>query len=311
MAVTISRVEWGGWKNCVQMSNGTVDLIVTADIGPRIMRYGFSGGQNFFKVFEDQLGKAGEPDWQFRGGHRVWLAPEDRVLTYAADNSPVEVETFPNKVIATQPIEPESGLRKQLEIRMAAKGTRVDVVHRMQNNRPEPFELSAWALTMLTPGGTAIAGFPPRGSHDHELAPTNPLVMWAFTNLKDPRWTFLEKFLVLRQDPSNSDHTKLGLFNPDTWGAYLLNHELFLKWCSTDATQPYPDMGCSCELFTSEVMLEVETLGPLTRLAPGEWVEHTEHWSLHRPVSVREWTDEAVEGTLSPALSERHIVGAR
>ena len=58
MAVTIERIAWGGWPNCYRLSNGEADLIVTSDIGPRIMRYGFAGGQNFFKVFEDQTGKS-------------------------------------------------------------------------------------------------------------------------------------------------------------------------------------------------------------------------------------------------------------
>ena len=33
-------------------------------------------------------------------------------------------------------------------------------------------------------------------------------------------------------------------------------------------------------------MLEIESLGPLTMLAPGATVEHTERWHLFRDVSV-------------------------
>jgi hypothetical protein len=303
--LSIEKIAWGGWPNCWCVTNGEVELIITSDIGPRIMRYGFAGGQNFFKVFEDQLGKSGEPDWQFRGGHRVWLAPEDRDLTYAPDNSSAQITVENGILTATQPVEPTTGLRKQLIVKMSGSGADVEVIHRMQNTTASPVEVSAWALTMLTPGGTAITGFPARGSHADILAPTNPLVMWAFTNLTDPRWTFLEKYLVLRQDPSNTDHTKLGLFNEDTWGAYLLGSELFLKWYQADPGKAYPDMGCSCELFTSEVMLEVETLGPLTRLEPNGWVDHTENWTLHRGVSVSEWSDRTLDEVLKPLLAAR------
>ena len=62
---------------------------MTGDVGPRVMHYGFAGGQNFFKEFDDQMGKTGEPDWQPRGGHRLWIAPEDIVKSYAPDNAPV------------------------------------------------------------------------------------------------------------------------------------------------------------------------------------------------------------------------------
>lgn len=305
MPVSIEKIAWGGWPNCYRISNGEADLIVTADIGPRIMRYGFTGGQNFFKVFEDQQGKSGEPDWQMRGGHRVWLAPETS-LTYAPDNDPVEIEVCNGVMKATQPIEPLTGLRKQLIVKLTPTGTAVEVVHRIQNALNETTEVSAWALTMLTPGGTAITGFPPRASHADVLSPTNPLVMWAFTDLSDSRWTFLEKYLVLRQDPANRVHNKLGHFNEDTWGAYLLGSDMFLKWSVADASSAYPDFGCSCECFVSDVMLEIETLSPLTRLEPQAWVEHTEYWSLHRDISMADWSDRTLDSTVLPLLMRRN-----
>src|SRR5579862_3212972 len=109
-AVSIEKINYKGWPNSYRIANGEVELIVTSDIGPRIMRYGFVDGQNFFKVFGDQLGKSGEPAWQFRGGHRLWLAPEDARLTYAPDNSPVEMDVQGSTLTSTQPVEPSTGL---------------------------------------------------------------------------------------------------------------------------------------------------------------------------------------------------------
>src|SRR6202795_3088202 len=85
-AVRVEKIAYKGWPNCYRITNGEVELIVTSDIGPRIMRYGFVGDQNFFKEFTESLGKTGEPAWVLRGGHRVWAAPEDAVRTYAPDN---------------------------------------------------------------------------------------------------------------------------------------------------------------------------------------------------------------------------------
>lgn len=305
MAVSIERVEWGGWPNCYRMANGEVELIVTSDIGPRIMRYGFIGGQNFLKVFEDQQGKCGEPEWQFRGGHRVWLAPESFEKTYAPDNQPAEdIRIAGNTLIATQRVEPLTGLRKQLEITLAPTGGEVTVKHRMQNTLAAPVTLSVWALTMLAQDGVAVTGFPPRGRHEDVLAPTNPLVMWAFTDLRDPRWTFLEKYLILQHDRTNHSHTKLGLFNPKTWGAYLLNGEVFCKRYEADPSKTYPDMGCSYETFASAEMLEIETLGPLETLAQGYWAEHTERWVLYRDFqSFDQYSDEVLDIRLLPLLT--------
>ena len=154
----------------------------------------------------------------------------------------------------------------------------------------------------MAANGTGVTGFPPRGRHEDILAPTNPLVMWAFTDLSDPRWKFLKKYLVLHHDPENRDHTRLGHFNEKTWGAYVLGSEVFLKKYDADPARTYPDMGCSYETFASEGMLELETLGPLTDVEPEGWLEHTERWSLHRGIEVTEWTDEALDRILLPLV---------
>lgn len=302
MSVNIEKTEWGGWPNCYRISNGEVDLIVTSDIGPRIMRYGFVGGQNFFKVYKDQLGQSGEPDWQFRGGHRVWLAPEHRDRTYAPDNDPVQIEACCGVLKATQPTEPSTGLQKQLVIRLAPSGTAVQIVHRIKNTLPFPIDIAVWALSMMAQNGTAVTGFPPRARHEDVLQPTNPLIMWAFTDLRDKRWTFLEKYLVLQQDPDNAAPTKLGHFNVNTWAAYFLGSEMFLKQCKADAAKPYPDLGCSYETFTNADMLELETLGPISKVEPGEWLEHVENWSLRRDTDVSAWTDNELDRVVLPIL---------
>ena len=131
--MNIERIAYGGWKNCIRVSNGVVDAVVTADVGPRVIRYGFCGGQNFFKEFSDQLGRSGEHTWQPRGGHRIWIAPEDPVKSYAPDNGPVDIELTADGVIATEPVEPLTGIEKQIVLRMAASGTAVEVLHRLRN----------------------------------------------------------------------------------------------------------------------------------------------------------------------------------
>jgi len=301
--VKVEKVEYKGWRNCYRVSNGEVELIATSDVGPRVIRFGFVGGQNLFKEFTEQLGKSGEDKFQLRGGDRVWKAPEDPVATWAPDNVPVEISVTRNGLIARAPVEPLTHLRKEIEIRMADRGTDVTVVHRVTNESLFPLEYSAWALTMMAPGGVAISGFPPRGKHPANLEATNPLVMWAYSNLADKRWTFTKKYLALRQDPNNSEAQKLGLFNPHTWGAYVLNGEAFIKQAAGDAHASYPDFGCSFETFTNNEFLEMETLSPLKKMAPGETVEQTEHWTLHKNVRLSEITDAAIDAEISPLLN--------
>ena len=233
-AVKIEKTAYDGWPNCYRLTNGEVELIVTTDIGPRVMRYAFTGGQNLFAEFKAELGKSGEKKWMPRGGHRLWMGPEDAVLSYALDNSPVKADVKGDMITLTQAVEPETGLQKVISVRLAATGSAVEVTHFLKNVKGPVREVAPWALTMMAPGGAGITGYPPRGTHPKDLQPTNPLVIWPYTDLSDPRWVYTKKYLILKSDPKATSPQKIGSFNADNWSAYLLGTDLFVKRTKAD-----------------------------------------------------------------------------
>ncbi|MCC6587680.1 MAG: hypothetical protein IT168_13375 [Bryobacterales bacterium] len=301
MPVTVERTEWGGWSNCYWITNGEVELILTADIGPRLLRYAYVGGTNAFYECKEELGGAGEAEFRVRGGHRLWTAPEHYERTYAADNFPVEMSVQGAMVDALGPVEGNTGLRKQLIVRMAHVGTSVTVIHRLINTLPWAVEVAPWTITMMAEGGVGFTGFPPRGTHPQQLAPTNPLTMWAFTNFADPRWKFLARYLILRQVPGAATPQKTGLWNERTWGAYWNGGLLYVKRYNAERGRTYPDFGCSFEIWSNATTLELETLGPLGKLEPGGQCEHVERWSLHN-VAEPEWTDAGLDAVVGAVL---------
>ena len=289
--MSIERREYAGWPDSWWLSNGQVELVVPPQVGPRVIRYGRAGGPNLFHNFAHALGRSGEPVWQNRGGHRLWAAPETPA-SKALDNGAIEITGEALRLAIRQPVEPESGLEKEIEIRLAPEGTAVTLLHRITNRNREAVRLAPWALTVMRPGGVAVAGFPPRIRHDERLLPTNPLAMWGYTDFSDPRWRFTRRFLLLRQDPAASAPQKAGLFAEHARVGYAVEGELFLKSALARAGVEYPDFGCSVEIFTNAAMLEVETLGPIETIEPGAAVEHIEEWSLHRAPSLADATDE-------------------
>ena len=295
---SIEKVSYAGWPNCYRLSNGESELIVTSDVGPRVIRYGFVGGQNLFFEKADELGKSGEAWWAMRGGHRLWASPEIKPDTYALDNGPVKTTVQADGVSLVQPVEPETGLQKEIAVRFEGAG--VTVTHKITNRAARARKLAPWALSQMAPGGTGIAVLPERGGHSEKLLPTNPLVMWAYTNFADPRWTFTNQYIFLRQDAANHSPQKTGLFNFDTRAAYLLGNDLFIKRSQAKADAVYADFHCSFEIFTNGDFLELETLGPLADVAPGATVTHTERWSLHREIHLAGLTEAEVERVIQP-----------
>jgi hypothetical protein len=295
--LTFRDISFEHWRDCRLVSNGCIELVAPRTFGPRLMRCGFVGGQNLFKIFPDE-----GPGVRVRGGHRLWVAPERKEVTWVLDNDPVEFENLEDGLRVLGAVEPSTGLQKTMTVRFGPQPDELEIAHRIVNRNVWAIELAPWTLTQAAPGGIALSGFPPRGKHPEALLPTNPLVMWAYTKLGDPRWTWGERFFALRQDPAAAEPQKTGLFNEHGWTAYVLGNEVFFKYSKADPALAYPDFGCSVELFTNRFMMELETLGPLRKLAPGAAVEHTERWILLRGVDLLDHSDTSIAAALEPAL---------
>ena len=277
----MEKVSYLNLPNCYRLSNGTADIVATTDVGPRVLRYGFEGGQNLLGEWPDASVQTEWGEWKPWGGHRLWTAPEAKPRSYSPDNDPVGHEsTGPRAVLLVQKPDARAGVQKEIELSLDAEGTGVTLRHRVTNRGVWPVELAAWALTIMRGGGEAIIPQEPFGPHPEFLLPARALVLWPFTDMSDPRWTFGRRFVRLRSDPSRPTEQKVGVMNKQGWAAYRLGETLFVKRFAFGEGAVYPDYGCNCEVFTAGSFLEVESLSPLRRLEPGEAVEHVERWQL-------------------------------
>jgi hypothetical protein len=299
----VEKISYRGWNNSWRLSNGTVDLIVLADVGPRILRYGFCGAENVFHEIPSEAGLTAGTDFRLYGGHRLWVWPEV-ARTYFPDNRKVSVRQAGDTLCFVSAVEdypPGTHLQKQLETAMDETGTRVRVTHRIINRGTDATELAVWCPTMMREGGRAILPLPPRAGMDTEhFQSVGPLTMWSFTDLADPRWILGTEFIQLRQDKhpgSRFAEQMVGIFDSDGWGAYFSAGMLFVKRAVPITGAPYPDFGCNFEVFTNPEFLELESLAPRVELLPGESTSHTEIWSLDRDVPAGEddvWIRSAV-----------------
>jgi hypothetical protein len=129
------------------------------------------------------------------------------------------------------------------------------------------------------------------------------MAIWPYLDFRDPRWRFGTKFITLRHDPGRGP-TKLGLAHKLGSVGYLNAGTLFVKRFEYREGQIYPDDGVNLETFTNEDMLEIETLGPLISLDPGQSVEHTERWELFAGLGAP-GDEAAIEATIAPLLAAK------
>ncbi|MGA9579509.1 MAG: hypothetical protein WBV90_18000 [Terrimicrobiaceae bacterium] len=302
-------ISYNGWHNTLRLANEDMELFVTTDVGPRILVYKTPLGDNVLKTFDDQLGSSGELEWRIRGGHRLWLAPEDPTLSYHLDNGPAawRYDSFSGEVVVESVQDAPQRIRKTLGILSAAQGSRVSLRHTVVNEGDQPIMLAVWALTVMQAEGLEIIPQPPLGEHPRDLLPNRGIVLWAYSDLSDLRLTLGSRFWLLRQ-AADYPPIKIGLAHRERWIAYVLGETLYLKIFEYDPTAAYPDGGCNFETFTDSEMLEIESLGPLVTLQPGESTNHHETWHLF-PLTEQLVIDseEALAEWIAPFLEKAGI----
>jgi hypothetical protein len=272
----LEKIPYGGWKNCLKLSGDSVELVVTLDVGPRVIRLGIPGGQNLFKEFDDQMGKTSGTEWLSFGGHRLGHAPEVFPRTYAPDFDPVEY-SWKEEVLKLMPkTEPETGIQKEIEI--SIRNEAFHLTHRLINRNPWAIEVAPWGLSVMAAGGRLLVPQEVFIPHPTRLTPARPLVLWHFTRMNDPRFTWGDRLIQMREDSQINSKQKFGVRNAQGWAAYELGPDLFIKAIPLIPEAAYPDMGCNCEFFTMPGFLEVESLGPLVKLEPNAATDHLEKW---------------------------------
>lgn len=295
------KIDYNGWPNCIRLYNDEIELIVTTDIGPRIVKFAFINMQNLFYLVPDHMGKTGGKDWRIYGGHRLWLSPESMPGSYNPDNERVEFTVHDNGIKLIQPKETITGMVKEMEITLSLHKNEVRVLHRLVNQNPWEVELAAWSISMLAQGGRAIIPQEPYGEGYDYLLPARPLALWQFTKMNDPRWIWGAKYIQAKQDTSAKSEQKIGVLNKQGWAAYYLNGELLIKRFDFNPSAIYPDYGCNNETYINGDFLEIETLSPLTKLPSGGAVEHTEHWLLTK--AAADLSEESIDANLLPFVN--------
>ena len=149
---------------------------------------------------------------------------------------------------------------------------------------------------MLTRSGL---NFPqPQGIVDAAgLLPNRHISIWPYTKINDPRINLRDDCILIKA-ASALPPVKIGYFNPDGWQGYWIDGTLFVKRYDTNPGASYPDNGCNTETYCNDLFIELESLGPLTKLAPGATITHNETWEIF----------ESLEQSFIPAEVQKAIL---
>jgi hypothetical protein len=302
-SVTIVSGTHLGWPNTYTLDNGLIRARVVTAIGPRVVELSLADGKNLFHVRGEETGGSKEEDWMFRGGWRLWVSPERKGTTYALDNTACEAEVVDgNTLRVTAPAQDEARIRKRIDLRLAAGERRLRVSTRIRNVGSTPLRYAAWSLSVLRPGGRAFVPLDvgPLTAFDA----VRRVILWSYAEVDDPRYRFGNRLIQIdharvpppppNQTGRRDDESKIGVDSSQGWAAYWLDGTLYMKRFPYDPAGEYPDGGATIEVYSSHEFLELENLGPLTTIAPGEEILYAEEWWLFPNVRIRSTESEAL-----------------
>jgi hypothetical protein len=264
-------------SDSVALDNDRISLRVARAFGPRILSLNYEGGANLMAELPDYVTR--RPDgktYRFYGGHRLWLAPEDPIRSYALDDQEVDITRTSRGLLVRKPVEQESEIEKSMSITLADGDARLTIAHCLTNRGPVPVRCAPWAITQFRTGGVAIL---PQGRPATELLPNRVLALWPYTDMDSSHVSWGKRFILVRA--MNQPPFKVGFPNSRGWLGHWLDGTLFVKRVAFEAQAEYCDLGSSSECYCNHRFLELETLGPMGTLAPGESAVHTEVWELY------------------------------
>lgn len=271
--VNVKVMEFCGWKNCIQITNGSIEVIVTTDVGPRIVSLSMNKKENHLMLFKETLGKSGGDGFIPYGGHRVWHAPEKIVRTYQPDNNKVDYKLIENGVVLTADMEKQTGLVKGMIVTMTDDGE-ITVTHTLENKSLFDIELSIWGISQFAHGGLMAV---PNCSYDSGFVSNRCVSMWPYSKMNDERVYWGDKFITVTPDTKHEKPFKFGSTVADEYAAYFNHNQMVIKKLEFYEAE-YPNYSCNFESYTNNDFIEIESLSPLFTLEPNETESFTEKW---------------------------------
>ena len=254
-----------------------LDCLSTA--GPRIVRLSYKGSPNLFAELPEISLPTPYGDYRYLGGHRLWHAPEALPRSYIPDEDGLLLSERPHGLFLEGKTEPGTSMRKSIEFRLEQDRAAVVLTHKLSNEGLWEVEVSPWSITMFRLGGMVIFPIRRAGMQIHSLLPDRSLALWPYNSINDPRLALSDDFILL-EARKDLPPFKVGAFNPLGWIAYWRDGILFRKTFEVSDDLTYPDYGCNAETYCDSDFVELESLGPLKKLAPGGSLQHTETWEL-------------------------------
>ena len=281
---TVRTVEHHlGWRDAVVIANGQVEAVLVPSVG-RLMQFRFAGASDGPLWENGKL--AGKPmspkPWEAShgsfGGDKTWPAPQS-VWNWPPpdvfDAAPLAFRLpGDGSVVLTSPVSPRFGIRTERQFSLMPDAPVLRVVttyERVSAGTDVPAEVSVWTITQAKDPVAMFIPVPASGR-----VPEGTSKQWGI-----PKDDLTVRDGLLRLTRDRKDSHKVG--NDAGSMVWVGDREVLRIDIGLEPGATYPDEGCSAEIYTNPdptPYVELETLGPLRSLKPGQRLSATNTYTL-------------------------------
>jgi hypothetical protein len=280
--IKITPVKFDG-VDAVEILTPEIRLVAITAFGPRIAFLGKPGGANLL-YWAPEKHLRGE--WNLRGGHRVWITrpgADEAEETYGADNGACAVELSPDGVTITGALDPVQKLRRGFSVRVLAAG-RLQLDNFVRNESDMLWSGGLWGLTCTVPGKQTSYIAPLGDGSSWDYATIVAFRTWGGghggVGFADSQFeTTKDAFVVRPAGRENkrmlkADAGLIAMHDPERGVLFAIKTEY-------QAAAHYP-LGTNLAFYVGpeNFMVEMETMGPVVTLKPGQISTHTERLAL-------------------------------
>ncbi len=298
---SIIAQKYHGW-DAYKLDNGTATAVVVPSIA-RIMDFRLDGGDNVIWQNESMLGKESivtNSDWQNFGGVRLsvspqakWGWPPDPLLDRGACKADI-ISGVLN--IKGEPA-PVLGVRLDRAIWMDKKSSSLHLRYSMQNISSNAVSWGIWNIVQLKAGGKILLPAP-KDAKIWEATEKEGTGIW------NPIKGGVFKFWRQENDMFVMQHTnqtsKIFATSSDGWVAYVYGDTVYVLSFNANQNAKYPAGEGNAEVYTNGSYVELEHIGPLVNLAPGETTVLDEQWQMFK--LDKKCNDEELKNYISSSL---------
>jgi hypothetical protein len=273
-----------GNEHCIELYNGSTRVVLEPNLGGRVLIYALYNN-NVLWINPENEGTPYEPGKPFGhpGAGRFDYGPEKTgPKSSALFFGPWKgVITGPREAVMASEVDPVTGIRLERRFILDEQGSHLSCTQTMINASDQTVRHYHWSRTFVKGGGISLTPLNPNSRYPKGYLVYGPGEVMDFDPEEEPNIRTRDGILEIIGPPGRP---KFVMDCDQGWLVYItLDNQIFIKKFKIFPDRQYGDMAAPTVSvwYNKNLMCEIEPLGPMEVIEPGESASFTEDWYLN------------------------------